>query len=36
MLRNGFNKASNKFDNISKLAEFWHVKQAFIGVRLLS
>lgn len=35
MLRKGCNKASERFDNMSEVAEFWHAKQAFLGVRLI-
>lgn len=34
MLRKGCNKASERFDNMSEVAEFWHAKQAFLSVSL--
>lgn len=34
MLRKGCNQASERFDNMSEVAEFWHAKQAFLGVSL--
>ncbi|XP_067022428.1 uncharacterized protein [Acropora muricata] len=32
MLRKGCNHASEIFDNMSEVAEFWHTKQAFLSV----
>lgn len=32
MLRKGCNKASERFDNMTEVAEFWHAKQAFLSV----
>ena len=34
MLRKGCNQASERFDNMSEVAEFWHAKQAFLSVSL--
>ena len=36
MLRKGCNQASERFDNMSEVAEFWHAKQAFLSVSLCS
>lgn len=33
MLRKGCNQASERFDNMSEVAEFWHAKQAFLSVK---
>ena len=32
ILRKGCNHASERFDNMSEVAEFWHTKQAFVSV----
>ena len=34
MLRKGCNNASERFDNMSEVAEFWHTKQAYLSVSL--
>ena len=34
MLRKGCNQASERFDNMSEVAEFWHAKQAFLSVSI--
>ena len=36
MLRKGCNQESDRFDNMSEVAEFWHAKQAFLSVSLCS
>lgn len=34
MLRKGCNHTSERFDNMSEVAAFWHTKQAFLSVSL--
>ena len=34
-LRKGCDKSSERFDNMCEVAEYWHAKQAFLGVRFV-